>query len=108
MSKLNQRELEDLVAWAESDGPVESGETVTGHEADRMADEALHMAGCPSLGHDRATGEGRSPRCQVRLPQPLNSELDRYAQEEQTTASEVIRLAVSEYLGRHRPTFANA
>ena len=108
MSKLDKQELNDLVAWADSDGPVVSGQAVTGAEADRMADEALRMAGRPSLGHSRATGEGRSPRRQVRLPQELNAELDRYARDEQTTASEIIRLAVSEYLGRHQGTLTSA
>ena len=108
MSKLDKQELNDLVAWADSDEPVVSGQVVTGAEADRMADEALRMAGRPSLGHSRETGEGRSPRRQVRLPQELNAELDRYARDEQTTASEVIRLAVSEYLGRQQGTLTSA
>jgi metal-responsive CopG/Arc/MetJ family transcriptional regulator len=38
----------------------------------------------------------------------LNHELDEYARYERTTASEVIRLAVSEYLHHHKPDLANA
>jgi hypothetical protein len=38
----------------------------------------------------------------------LNYELDEYARDERTTASEVIRLAVSEYLHRHHTGIAEA
>ena len=56
------------------------------------------LRGRPALGHDRATGAGRSPRRQVRLPADTNAALDAYAQQHGTTASAVIRTAVETYL----------
>ncbi|MDN5973535.1 CopG family transcriptional regulator [Bifidobacterium crudilactis] len=108
MSKLTEQELRDLTSWAESDGPADSGVTLSEDDADRAAQRILRMVGRPSLGHRQATGEGSSPRRQVRLPHTLNHELDEYARCERTTASEVIRLAVSEYLHHHKPDLANA
>lgn len=108
MSRLTKQELRELSDWAESDGPVDSGVTLTADEADRAAEQTLRMVGRPSLGHRQATGEGSSPRRQVRLPHALNYELDEYTRYERTTASEVIRLAVSEYLHHHKPDLANA
>ncbi|MCI1650094.1 ribbon-helix-helix protein, CopG family [Bifidobacterium tibiigranuli] len=96
-------DIDRLVAWAESDEPTKSGVTTAqGDEAARQGRALLHLGGRPSLGAVHAQGEGRSPRRQVRLPQELNHELDQYVQEEKTSASEVIRLALSEYFGHHR------
>ena len=69
MSKLNQSELDELTAWAESDAPTESGETVTGEMAARMGREALGMAGRPVLGgsHARGEGEALAGRCGFRV-----------------------------------------
>lgn len=100
MSKLDERDLADLTAWAESDGPVDDGLTLSDEEARRLTDRTLHMAGRPSLDSRRATGEGRSPRRQVRLPRAMNDELDSFARKTDTTPSEVIRDAVGEYLDR--------
>lgn len=92
MSRLDEDDLADLTAWTESDGPVDDGFT--------LADRTLRMAGRPALGSDRATGEGRSPRRQVRLPPELNEQLDRFARQTDTTPSAVIRDALGEYIGR--------
>lgn len=100
MSKLDDHDLAELTAWAESDGPVDDGFTLGDGEARRLADRTMRMAGRPALGSRRATGEGRSPRRQVRLPRELNDELDRFARRTDTTPSEVIRDAVGEYIGR--------
>lgn len=97
-----------MTDWAESDGPVDSGVTLTADEANRTSEQTLRMVGRPSLGHRQATGEGSSPRRQVRLPHALNYELDEYARYERITASEVIRLAVTEYLHHHKPDLADA
>jgi hypothetical protein len=85
------------------DAPVEkSVDIVDGEAAARLGRQSLRMAGRPSLGSSGALGDGRSPRRQVRLPRGLNSALDEYAEDRNTTASEVIRLAVGEYLDHHR------
>ena len=103
MSKIDENELDALVAWAASDEPTKSGvTTATGEDAARQGRTVLRMAGRPTLGHASATGEGRGPRRQVRLPQELNAELDRFAHQQQTSASEIIRLAVSEYIYGHQ------
>ncbi|MFT8705077.1 hypothetical protein [Bifidobacterium aquikefiricola] len=107
MSKLAEQELKALSDWVESDGPVDSGVTLNIDEADRVAEQTLRMVGRPSLGHQQATGVGSSPRRQMRLPYELNSELERYVHAERTTASEVIRLALSEYLHHHKHGLAN-
>lgn len=101
MSKLDEHDLAELTAWAESDGPVDDGFILGDEEDRRLADRTMRMAGRPALGSHRATGEGRSPRRQVRLPRELNDELDRFAKQTDTTPSEVIRDAVGEYIG-HR------
>ncbi|MEK0305985.1 CopG family transcriptional regulator [Bifidobacterium favimelis] len=100
MSKLDERDLADLTAWAESDGPVEDGFALSDEKAGRLTDRTMRMAGRPALDSRKATGEGRSPRRQVRLPRALNDELYRFARATDTTPSEVIRDALGEYLGR--------
>lgn len=54
--------------------------------------------GRPNLGSARATGHGRSPRRQVRLPEDLNNRLDAYADAKDLTVSDVIRAALEAYL----------
>lgn len=76
MSRLTERELRGLGEWADSDGPLDSGVTLTAKEADLAAEQTLRMVGRPLPGHDWATGEGVSPRRQVQLPHALNHELD--------------------------------
>ncbi|MCI1210544.1 MULTISPECIES: hypothetical protein [Bifidobacterium] len=56
MSKLNQHELDDLTAWAESDAPTESGVIITGDKAAEMGQDILRSAGRPSLGSENAFG----------------------------------------------------
>ncbi len=72
----------------------------TPRDGSRISDDELDaiLRGRPSLGHDRATGRGRSPRRQVRLPEPLNTALDDYAAAHSTTPSAVIRDALTAYL----------
>lgn len=45
-----------------------------------------------------ASGAGRSPRRQVRLPETTNTALDEYAAESGLSASAVIRLALEQFL----------
>jgi len=56
------------------------------------------LRGRPGLGQSHATGRGRSPRRQVRLPEHTNAALDAYIEKHGTTASAVIRDAVEAYL----------
>ena len=58
------------------------------------------LRGRPGLGQSHATGRGRSPRRQVRLPEHTNAALDAYIEKHGTTASAVIRDAVEAYLSR--------
>lgn len=84
----------------------------------RMADEKLlpledsrlltaellaRPGGKPNLGHNNATGRGRSPKRQVRLPEELNDRLDRFTAVHDTDASHVLRQALAEYLDRAEP-----
>ena len=58
------------------------------------------LRGRPGLGQSHATGRGRSPRRQVRLPEHTNAALDAYIEKHGTAASAVIRDAVEAYLSR--------
>lgn len=60
-----------------------------------------HPGGRPNLGANHATGEGRSPRRQVRLPRDLNVRLDDFAKAQAVTPSDVIRDALTDYLNTH-------
>ena len=66
----------------------------------RISDTDLDaiLRGRPGLGQAHATGRGRSPRRQVRLPEHTNAALDAYIEKHGTTASAVIRDAVEAYL----------
>ena len=87
------------------DGDVTAGRVrrvgpVHHRDGSRVSDDELDaiLRGRPTLGHDHATGRGRSPRRQVRLPADTNAALDAYAAEHNTTASAVIRDALNAYL----------
>ena len=62
------------------------------------ASRAFLGRGRPTLGADHATGEGRSPRRQVRLDSRTNARLDAYAAATGTSASQIIRDALADYL----------
>ncbi|MDU0348338.1 ribbon-helix-helix domain-containing protein [Actinomyces sp. MRS3W] len=72
----------------------------TRRDGSRIADSELDeiLRGRPALGQDHATGRGRSPRRQVRLPEHTNAALDAYVKKHGTTASAVIRDALESYL----------
>lgn len=72
----------------------------TPRDGSRISDEELDaiLGGRPNLGAARATGKGRSPRRQVRLPEATSDALDAYAAAHGTTPSAVIRTALEEYL----------
>lgn len=94
-------DLDALVTWAESDAPLEDTmPPLTGEDARRFGQDLLRRAGRPSLGHSHSTGDGRSPRRQVRLPHELSDRLDRRALADGRTPSELIRDAVEDYLTR--------
>lgn len=56
----------------------------------------LREVGRPSLSG--TTGNGRSPKRQVRLPIDLDAELTRRAEAEQRRPSEILREALEQYL----------
>ena len=73
----------------------------TRRDGSRISDAGLDaiLRGRPGgLGQFHATGRGRSPRRQVRLPEHTNAALDAYIEKHGTTASAVIRDAVEAYL----------
>ena len=72
----------------------------TSRDGSRISDADLDaiLRGRPGLGQSHATGHGRSPRRQVRLPEHTNAALDAYIEKHGTTASAVIRDAVEAYL----------
>lgn len=69
-------------------------------DGSRISDEELDviLGGRPNLGAARATGKGRSPRRQVRLPEATSEALDAYAAAHGTTPSAVMREALEAYL----------
>lgn len=90
-----------MADWAESDDvftqPAQAP-TRTGEEARAAGREILErFAGRPNVGHTRAQGKGSSPRRQVRLPENINQQLDRYTSETGQTASQVIRDALENF-----------
>ena len=72
----------------------------TRRDGSRVSDTGLDavLRGRPGLGQSRATGRGRSPRRQVRLPEHTDAALTAYVEKHDTTASAVIRDAVEAYL----------
>ena len=72
----------------------------TRRDGSRISDTDLDaiLRGRPALGQSHATGRGRSPRRQVRLPEHTDAALTAYIEKHGTTASAVIRDAVEAYL----------
>lgn len=101
MTEIPGVDLDALTAWAESDDPADvPGTTRHDEEAARAGKAELALAGRPTLGHRHATGNGRSPRRQVRLPHDLSDRLDRLARQAGKNPSMLIRDAVEDYLDR--------
>ena len=77
-----------------------------GRDGSRISDTDLDaiLRGRPGLGQSHATGRGRSPRRQVRLPEHTNTALDTYAKTHGLTPSAVIRDALNAYLTNHQST----
>jgi hypothetical protein len=61
---------------------------------------AVLRMGRPAKG---ATATGKTPVLAIRLPEALRAELTRRAKARGSSASELIRLALIEYLDRHPP-----
>lgn len=90
----------ELSTWAESDAAIEAlklSDAPRDTEESRIALDAFQKAGRPRLD-GTSSGSGRAPRRQVRLPADLNRALDTYASEHNTTASEIMRQAISRFL----------
>lgn len=94
----------DLVAWAESDAAVAAAEdAVQARGLDYRTEDSAAIerefakAGRPSLSAG-SVEKGASPRRQVRLPRDLNDALDRYAAENSTSASVIMRQALERFL----------
>ena len=93
-------DFDALAEWAESDEATHTPQTspvFRGKDAAR-ASRAFLARGRPTLGAAHATGQGRSPRRQVRLDARTNARLDAYAAATGTSASQIIRDALADYL----------
>lgn len=93
-------DFDALADWAESDEATQTPQTspvFRGEDAAR-ASRAFLGRGRPTLGADHATGKGQSPRRQVRLDARTNARLDAYAAKTGTSASQIIRDALTNYL----------
>ncbi|CEI27560.1 Hypothetical protein PFCIRM516_09645 [Propionibacterium freudenreichii] len=78
----------------------DSPDVLVGDQAVEASRALLARVGHPSLGHGNATGCGRSPKRQVRLPEELNDRLDRFTAAHNTNASQIMRRALEDYLDR--------
>ncbi|MDO5067642.1 MAG: hypothetical protein Q4D96_10220 [Propionibacteriaceae bacterium] len=94
--------------WEQFDQDVTSGRVrrvgaVHHRDGSPLAETDLNdiLRGRPSLGSSHASGQGRSPRRQVRLSEATNAALDAYAAAHGLTPSAVIRNAVEAYLAPH-------
>ncbi|WEV66101.1 ribbon-helix-helix protein, CopG family [Bifidobacterium sp. ESL0764] len=102
---MTKIDIDQLTSWAESDGPVDSGKVVAvGSDAAAKGTEFLRQVGKPNLGQAHARGVGRSPKRQFRLSSELDEALTGYARSTQSSASEIIRRALADYLSRHTGT----
>ena len=95
----------DQAYYNQLDEDVTAGRIPTiGHgthrDGSRISDTDLDaiLRGRPGLGQSHATGRGRSPRRQVRLPEHTDAALTAYIEKHGTTASAVIGDAVEAYL----------
>ncbi len=99
MSAIDFDAMSDYVESDEFFDEPPAGRTLTGVEARVATRELLaSVGGRPNLGQTRAQGKGSSPRRQVRLPDPINNQLDRYSAKTGQTPSQVIRDALERYL----------
>ncbi|EIA10675.1 ribbon-helix-helix protein, CopG family [Cutibacterium acnes] len=87
-------DFDALAEWAESDEATHTPQTSPVFRGKDAARASRAFLG----GADHATGEGRSPRRQVRLDARTNARLDAYAAATGTSASQIIRDALADYL----------
>lgn len=94
------QELADMAARGDLEAIGSSSGSLAFSDECDLAEFMLanHPGGRPNLGASRATGHGRSPRRQVRLPEELNKQLDSYATARGESVSDVIRDALTHYL----------
>ncbi|MBZ8176202.1 ribbon-helix-helix protein, CopG family [Corynebacterium sp. 3HC-13] len=101
---MTHTNYEQLSRWAESDHAITAlqdtiqarGIHYRTEESDTVLKE-FAQAGRPTLGHTNS-GQGTSPRRQVRLPKNLSDALDRYALNHGMSASQVMREAITQFL----------
>ena len=77
-------------------GTVDEKDDLDQQDVDRIVEE-VRRRGRPSLGRPGA----RSPVLQVRVSEPVHSELRRVAGAQGRTTSEILREALDEYLEKH-------
>lgn len=85
------------------------GRTLTEEDLDRLADEAeagydlstwIRRPGRPTI--DAATHRGHSPKIEARVPAAVHADLARFAAEDGTTVSAVLRRLAEEYVRDRR------
>jgi hypothetical protein len=100
MSNIDQKRYHKLAEWAESDDrDIHPDRALHGQRAAEASRELLRRAGGrPSI--DRAPdADGPAPRRQVRLPRSVNARVDEIAREQGRSPSDVMRDAISRYVG---------
>lgn len=82
---------DELADWAESDAPLgdDYSDVITGPRAAQAGRKFLR--GRPNLGHQHATGTGRSPKRATRLDEETDAALLARAKREGKSISEVMR-----------------
>jgi hypothetical protein len=102
---VTNRDYDAAADWAEHDMqlPENSKTALRGQEAADFGRDLVERSrgGRPPLDPAAAPGQ-RSRVRQVRLPAQIDADLDTYAEQTNTTPSEVMRDAIKEYLATHR------
>jgi hypothetical protein len=85
------------------------GRELTDEDLDRMADEAeagydlstwIRRPGRPTI--DAATERGHSPKIETRVPVAVRTDLARFALEDGTTISKILRQLAEQYVAERR------
>lgn len=91
MTGTHDIDWDQMAAWAESDAPLGDDyiDVQTGPAAQAAGQRFLR--GKPNVGHDHATGTGRSPHRSTRLDAQTDAALLARAKREDKSVSAVIR-----------------
>lgn len=91
MSDTPDIDWDRMASWAESDAPLADDYTDVLTGAQAQAAGRRFLRGRPSVGHDHATGTGRSPKRATRLDEQTDAALLALAKQEGKSVSAVMR-----------------